>query len=449
MELQQTTDSASKRQQPTETFDLSNLSEYEVLEKLRERFFWVKSMGGQHYFVDMDTGTEELSQSHIFGAMIACGIPQTEAEKIKGSLHFLLRPIAKQPRYAPKQPKVLAKKGIYFRNLWKPPTIAPDPTASAKPFTDHLLEALGDQSKVDFFLDLMAYRYQFPEKPKPHSVCYFYHAQGGNGKSLLGATLQEVFGESAVRIASEAKMNSGSKVQLWTTTLLVAEEANVTRGSDIYDTIKTYSGSDRIYDDIKHNHFSEYEIPASLIMLSNRPPSFLEPHDSRFFVSEWVIKMEEEDKKEYFKSYVAWLESGGYAAIAGLLASRDVSARDMYAPVPLTDEKLMAMSVGQDDCVRDIRDFLEDNPTALAFTEEDFKEIFEKHGVVRGAKHKLVEAGLVRHDKRLKVGKSYRYPLIRQGHKVGSIKGHGTVVVTPEGKEEDIKMALYDDNYEL
>jgi hypothetical protein len=145
----------------------------------------------------------------------------------------------------------------------------------------------------------------------------------------------------------------------------------------------------------------------------------------------------------YFDGYVNWLEKQeGYSAIAGLLATRKVT-RNMYAPVPMTHEKLSAMAVAQDDCVRDIRDFMNDNPTALAFQVSDFEKIFEKHNVDKASKYKLQDAGLIPPTKRRYIGKEHLYIWLRQGHSIKAIAGQGTSVVTPDGREIGIKMALF------
>ncbi len=365
------------------------------------------------------------------------GIQQL-VNKVAGYLKDRLLPLCKDTVYIPEGEPTVVIEGLRFLNLWTKPEVQPSDD-DAKPFLDHLFLAMGDQDKVDYFLDWLATRFQKPNDKKPHAVVYLFHAEGGNGKSLLAETLQNVFGESAVQIASEAKMNSGSKVQLWARTLLIAEEASVKRGSDIYDTIKTYSGTDEIIDDIKHGHFKKHMIPATLLMLSNNAPNFLEPHDRRFFVSEWRIDLDKDAKAKYFMNYANWLKKqGGFAAIAGFLSRRKVN-RDMYAPVPITEEKERAMSVGQDSCVRAIKDMMEDEPDARVFQVNDFSKIFDAFDV-RGSqrKHKMTEAGLKEHGTRLKIGRERFRPWHRTTDKIVAIKNQGSFVVA-DGKSTPLE----------
>ncbi len=402
------------------------MDEYQIIEKLKKRIF-VMTSNGRDSFVDMTTGAADLGEGHINWLLDNWGVDEGMRKKVTKSLGYRLLPLCKEVVYKPEENPVVRVDGFLFRNSWIRPLVQPS-EESSKPFEDHLLRAMGCQDKVEYFLDLLAFKYQKPNEPKPHAVVYLYQAEGGHGKSLLATTLRHVFGESAVKIAPEAKLNSGSKVMLWTSTFLIAEEANVGRGSDIYDTIKTYSGTDELFDDMKHAHFQKHAIPANLIMISNNPPNFLEAHDRRFFVSEWKIDLEGDAHTAYFNEYVAWLESGGYAAIAGLLSRRDVK-REMYAPVPMTDEKVRAMSMSLDGCVRELLDAMEDNPRALVFDQDNFSSTFEKFQVKDAQiKYKMQEAGLRQHDKRLQIGPWRGRPWYRTSHKIVAIKRTGSFI---------------------
>jgi hypothetical protein len=178
-------------------------------------------------------------------------------------------------------------------------------------------------------------------------------------------------------------------------------------------------------------------------MMSNRAPTFVEPNDRRFFIAEWKLDMEAEAKASYFTSYIKWLkEEGGFEAIAGLFSRREVT-RDMYAPVPMTEEKKSAMSLAQDECVQEIVDFLDDNQDSRVFRQSHFKEIFDNHLVKPNQrKHKLLEAGLKRHHSRVQVGGEKITPWIRQNDRIEGVKGKGTTV-SYEGKISPIEGVLH------
>ena len=78
----------------------------------------------------------------------------------------------------------------------------------------------------------------------------------------------------------------------WSRTWLVVEEAQVSQGTALYDNIKSFTGTDEIDTDRKHENVSKHKIPAQLIMVSNRPPAFIENTARRFFVSCWRVHLE-------------------------------------------------------------------------------------------------------------------------------------------------------------
>jgi phage/plasmid-associated DNA primase len=150
---------------------------------------------------------------------------------------------------------------------------------SAEPFISHLERALGKEAAM-YLLDVLSYRLQYPNEKKPHIAFYFYHEIGGMGKSLFLETLRNVLGQNSVNtINTTEKLNSISAAELWNTSWLAIEEAGVAKGSKIYDTIKSYTGADQVDADAKHKGFGKKEIPAMLMLMSNRAPTFIEAHD--------------------------------------------------------------------------------------------------------------------------------------------------------------------------
>jgi len=157
----------------------------------------------------------------------------------------------------------------------------------------------------------------------------------------------------------------------------------------------------------------------------------------------WKLDMEAEAKANYFADYLKWLRNeGGFEAIAGLLSRREVT-RDMYAPVPMTEEKKSAMSLAQDECVQEIINFLDDHQESRVFCLNHFKGIFDNQLVKPNqTKHKLIEAGLKRHLPRVQVGGEKITPWIRQNDSIEGVKGTGTTVAH-EGKISPIEEVLH------
>ena len=98
--------------------------------------------------------------------------------------------------------------------------------------------------------------------------------------------------------------------------------------------------------------------PAQLIMNSNHAPNFIEPDDRRFVISKWETTFNEgeENKEDYFTNYVRWLErEDGYAAIAHLLNSRDISKVQLSAPAMMTEEKEQVTTLMADPAVAETK----------------------------------------------------------------------------------------------
>ena len=412
----------------------------ELKELLTGRFFFQKKSGNQNIYFDLVTQTSGLTKQHLVRVLVEYGADYKDSlELIKNDGSYIL-PITIKKIYRPGGNPVVNDGGPHFLNMWRKPTVEPTDNDPNK-FIEHLELALGDTAKVCYLIDLLAHRYQHTElNKKPHIAAYFYGSAQGQGKSMFANTLSNVFGNSAVRIApSVDKLRSMSVVDLWTRTWLITEETDIKKGSDTYDMIKSYTGMDSTETDRKHSNFDTYEIPAQLIMLSNRSPNFIEPNDRRFFVSEWDTGLRGTEKDNYFNDYAAWLETVGYGAIAGLLSKWEVSSNLFSAALP-TEEKQRAMNVAEDEVVLAIKHFLEENGEYDVFTKDDFDEIWSEFDIkAQQRKHKLNEAGLMKCDERLTVGKRSRDFWYRKGEKIIYSQGKAAQIKKMDGLVRDAR----------
>ena len=88
----------------------------------------------------------------------------------------------------------------------------------------------------------LAWQYQKPLE-KPHTGIYLYGPQG-TGKGTIANVLEAVFGSTAVmRIADQSKLGSMSSVDIWSRTLLVVEEVDVSIKDKLANTIKSFMGT--------------------------------------------------------------------------------------------------------------------------------------------------------------------------------------------------------------
>jgi len=416
-----------------------------IRKQMLERFYVEKQQAGGKVYFDFDTKQTGLSSGVLVWACANdYGIDDREADTIVKMTNF--RPLAPAVVYEPEQPKIVVTSGIANRNYWQPAERRPNPQGDPEPFLRHLLDVLGSQDKVDFLVDMLAWRYQnLKTEKKPHCAFYFYHTEGGHGKSVFLDTISKVFGSTTVKsISTVTGVGSMSQVELWTRSWFLIDEAKIAKGSAAYDLLKANTGRDTVESDNKNAHFAEYQIPALLMIMSNRPPQFIEDRDRRFFVSEWKLRgLTDSQRADYFTEYCEWLEvGGGFEAIGGLLATRKVT-RNIYADVPLTPEKAVAMGATVSPLVEAIEDWLAENEQYRLFHFDHFEELRKRYDTKASAlAHRLQEAGLHKAG-RIKVNNSQKSVWLRKCDKIELQTGGSLEVVTPFGTQS-VNEAYYE-----
>lgn len=251
---------------------------------------------------------------------------------------------------------------LTYPNIWKPYPFKPQKGLSieqietdAQPFLNHLRmmstsEKDSDEeadAKVHWIIQLLARKHQIIEPHKKlHVVLYLYGGQG-SGKTGFGRMLGGLFGETAVQSTGElTDFASKSSIDLWVREWLHVDEVDVKAGSSPYNTIKTRTGNDTATADKKNKDFSDFSIPANLVMTSNHSPNFLEADDRRHLVINWDHKFEsKEAKAAYMKTYHEWMLSNeGLQAITNYLHSVEITLCLADTP-PITWEKRDAIGL--------------------------------------------------------------------------------------------------------
>jgi hypothetical protein len=433
--------------------------ERKVIDGLRRRIFFVKSQGNQRFYYDVKTGANSLTVQHLLGIVSHemkkfdpewVMNPTSSTDPVREGLknaHF--HSIVMQPQYRPNQGVATHEDGLYFPNVWrKPDVVATEYTSIAKarsknkgaaPFIEHLQLMLGDavaldhpESKAAYLIRMLALRYQkhdFRETEKPHVAFYFYGKQG-MGKGIFGRTLEAVFGETAVMtVPDEKSLTSMSSVDVFSRTWAIVDEVNIAKGSTNYNTIKTHTGSTHTSSARKNEHFRTWYIPAQLIMFSQKPPTFIEAGDRRFFISRWETEFDsQEAKDDYFRGYTSWLhDKGGFEAIAGLLKVTDVSKLRPESPAMITPEKRQVVAMVTDDSVQDMLERIDEQPQRICWTEDDFIDIFYEQEInQKQYGYKMEESGLVEQMKRKYGGNRSIKFYLRKGWEIRVVNGKGS-----------------------
>ena len=320
------------------------LPSYLALAKAAESFFVISGTNQGMTFLDIETQRiyNCLNVAAHVNALSSDDVGWRDVDSYK---HW--RSIIPTPEYHPNKPAIIPDKpGLYIKNLWQTPEVQPDLEADISPFMDFMNFAFGEE-EAQYIIKWLSWQYQYPLE-KPHTGLYFYGPQG-TGKGFIADVLEAVFGRSALtRLADSVKLKSMSNVELWQRTLLIVEEVNIEHADKaIANTIKSYMGARKTNADKKNTHFTEYDIPANPIFLSNDAPKFLEPDDRRWFVRE----MKKQTDTDYYSRLYDWLESGGAGAVALLLATTNVSDVKLSDRPLMTPEKQGACGISIKDDV--------------------------------------------------------------------------------------------------
>lgn len=346
------------------------------------------------HYICLETDNYSLTKASVMGVLSA-EFNCTMKQGFKAIDNTFMRPWSGKKVYAPNQAKVVKEKGLYHLNLWKPSDVQPSYPNDGLFFFDYLIKCLGSEEKANFVLDFLAYRYQNLSKKVPQAL-YLYGSQG-QGKSMFAEIITKVFGETAVkRVGKTGDINSKGSVNNWGRTFLIGEEIDVPKDSVFYSELKSFTGMSKVEADDKFISFGTYEIPAQLIMLSNKPPSFIEMGDRRFFISEWETRLDGEDKAKFFTEFDKKLRQGGYEGIAALLKERDLSRYDGFKPPLETEEKRQMMHLSLNPTVQKLMCYLEENEKYRVFEMDSFHHIWNADGIMKPEhkKHLLNDAGL-------------------------------------------------------
>jgi hypothetical protein len=375
---------------------------YAASAKLAERYYYIKESGGQTTYWDSEEGHTTLTAMHLHETLASYGVHEASGKTFAATCKYIIehtqfRPIILEAIYRPYSPRVIKKNSHWHPNSWREPLVIPDSDVSSEPFVQHLERMLGTKAKADYLIDMLAYRYQSRTNVKPHVAFYLYGGQGF-GKGIFSSTLAAVFGESAVStVTDQNSLKSMSGIDIWSKTWAIVDEFDVKSGSACYNNLKTMTGGSSFDSARKGEHFKRYETPAQLIMCSNHAPTFLEADDRRFFVSLWQTEFKpNESKKDYFQSYVKWLEcEQGYQAIAGLLQTRNVSKVEIAAHAMVTEEKEQVLALMADGSVDEVLGRLERHDNINVFTSNMFESIWSDYIIPKAVqRHKLMAAGL-------------------------------------------------------
>lgn len=238
--------------------------------------------------------------------------------------------------------------GAKAYNVWSGWACKPekgDVKAFVKLF-DYLMQGAEPEAK-QWFLRWIAFPIQNPGK-KLFSAAVLHSREQGVGKTLLGLTLELVYGKNLTTITQDALTNSFNE---WAAGRQLALIDDVSGGSDKrhdHDKIKTLVTQKKIW--VNRKNIAQYEILDCMNFLfssNHQDVLFLEQTDRRFFIHE--VKGPPLPAEDY-KMYDAWMkmpEAG--PALFDYLLHVDLGDFNPNAPPPITAAKTNMVRLSRTD----------------------------------------------------------------------------------------------------
>jgi hypothetical protein len=251
--------------------------------------------------------------------------------------------------YAPGETILCAREGLVYGNRWRdarPPVAAGvDPT----PWLDHVARMIPDDIEREHVLNVMAFKVQNPNIKVNHAVLHGGHP--GSGKDTMWAPFFWAIGGES--LANVKKLDNKDLSTPWGYHLecevLIINELRQPEASDrraLENSLKPVIAAPPEFLSIQRKGLAPYEAVNRLqvVAFSNERMAITIPsNDRRWFVL-WsdALCMESDAAARMW----AWYKSGGFAAVAAWLASRDVSAFNAGAAPPMTEAKAIMVETG-------------------------------------------------------------------------------------------------------
>lgn len=251
--------------------------------------------------------------------------------------------------YAPGENILCAREGLVYGNRWRdarPPVAGGvDPT----PWLDHVERMIPDDMEREHVLNVMAFKVQNANVKVNHAVLHGGHP--GSGKDTMWAPFFWAIGGES--LANVKKLDNKDLSTPWGYHLecevLIINELRQPEASDrraLENSLKPVIAAPPEYLSIQRKGLAPYEAVNRLqvVAFSNERMAITIPsNDRRWFVL-WsdALCMEADAAARMW----AWYKSGGFAAVAAWLASRDVSAFNAGAAPPMTEAKAIMVETG-------------------------------------------------------------------------------------------------------
>lgn len=256
--------------------------------------------------------------------------------------------------YAAGESVLCSREGFVYVNRWSDArpsvSVAGDPSVAAGRWLAHVERMIPDRIEREHVLDVMTYKLQHPERKINHAV--LHGGTPGSGKDTMWAPFFWAIGNTGhTNIGKlenhQIQTNWGYHLEC---EVLAVNELRQPESADrraLENKLKPVIAAPPEYLTVERKGQHPYMVLNRLLVVAqtnNRDAISIGSDDRRWFVI-WsdAPRMD----TEAARSFWAWYESGGMAAVTAWLYARDVSAFNPGATPPMTDAKLLMIGAGR------------------------------------------------------------------------------------------------------
>ena len=204
----------------------------------------------------------------------------------------------------------------------------------------------------DYLLDWLACPLQQPGV-KLKTSCMIYGAGQGTGKSLIGYTMQRIYGLDNFSEINERDFHGDFNEWCAHKQFVLGDDVSGSDKKSDRETLKKMITQHSISINIKHKPLYRLRDCVNYLWTSNQPDAFmLEDNDRRFFVHEVIV---DPLSDEFFTNYFEWLDGPGAGLVFRYLLDRDLSRFNPHAKAPRSAAKNAMTAIGQSDIAAWVR----------------------------------------------------------------------------------------------
>ena len=246
--------------------------------------------------------------------------------------------------YAPGEGRLIrGDSGLPLLNTWRGMGCDPEP-GDVDLWLDLLVNGVPDEALRQWLIGWMAYPLQNPGRKLTTYPLVF--GPSGVGKNLFFKPLHHIYGDNAVMIGKESILSSFNSVYA-NKQFIHLDELQRARGDgedQVTQKVKMLTTGEKMV--VNTKGVPEYTVRnvANMVITSNYWDCIkLDSDDRRACVIRWdpagAGGVDRRGDQDYWKSYVSWVENGGYRAVYAWLLEQDIRGFDPAAWAPETEWK--------------------------------------------------------------------------------------------------------------